>query len=202
MGGLIFLAIMAALTAGWVWWCGPFMSRAFRSTTSAVEWRDIVPKGTRPPAAEGRITATAVVGRVDGRHRTRLLVAVDEQHILVSYMVAGGTGGLLLDRTTALPIVRRGHLRHRLELANGRVVLNEPLAWAGTLRGGLAARGWPLIDESTAASSESGPSSDDRTAPPPGWYPDPTGRHRSRYWDGSAWTAWVLDGTQTGTDPL
>jgi Fibronectin type III domain/Protein of unknown function (DUF2510) len=35
-----------------------------------------------------------------------------------------------------------------------------------------------------------------------GWYPDPAGRHASRYWDGAAWTATVSDGTVTGTDAL
>jgi hypothetical protein len=26
------------------------------------------------------------------------------------------------------------------------------------------------------------------TGPPPGWFPDPTGTGKQRYWDGSAWT--------------
>ncbi|MBK8075000.1 MAG: DUF2510 domain-containing protein [Kineosporiaceae bacterium] len=30
-------------------------------------------------------------------------------------------------------------------------------------------------------------------APPPGWYRDPSGAHRFRYWDGLAWTAGVSD---------
>jgi hypothetical protein len=28
---------------------------------------------------------------------------------------------------------------------------------------------------------------------PPGWHPDPTGRHQSRYWDGQRWTDQVSD---------
>ena len=32
-----------------------------------------------------------------------------------------------------------------------------------------------------------------------GWYPDPSGRHGARYWDGKAWTDRVSD---TGTDSL
>ena len=29
------------------------------------------------------------------------------------------------------------------------------------------------------------------TPPPSGWYPDPTGRHRTRWWDGAEWRGWV-----------
>jgi hypothetical protein len=39
-------------------------------------------------------------------------------------------------------------------------------------------------------------------APPADWYPDPTGRHQHRYWDGARWTAWVADAGVTGRDPL
>jgi hypothetical protein len=28
---------------------------------------------------------------------------------------------------------------------------------------------------------------------PPGWYPDPWGQHRGRFWDGADWTAYVAD---------
>lgn len=38
--------------------------------------------------------------------------------------------------------------------------------------------------------------------PPANWYPDPTGRHDQRYWDGDQWTEHVFtDGIQ-GVDPL
>ncbi|HEX6425750.1 MAG TPA: septum formation family protein [Acidimicrobiales bacterium] len=37
---------------------------------------------------------------------------------------------------------------------------------------------------------------------PPGWNPDPTGRHEYRYWDGTAWTDDVSDGGVAATDPL
>lgn len=30
--------------------------------------------------------------------------------------------------------------------------------------------------------------------PAPNWYPDPSGRHEQRYWDGAAWTTRVRDG--------
>lgn len=38
-------------------------------------------------------------------------------------------------------------------------------------------------------------------AVPAGWYPDPSGRHQQRYWDGAAWTADVTDGGAQTTDP-
>jgi uncharacterized protein YxjI len=38
--------------------------------------------------------------------------------------------------------------------------------------------------------------------PAPNWYPDPTGRHEHRYWDGNAWTDHVSDRGVTGSDPV
>jgi hypothetical protein len=37
---------------------------------------------------------------------------------------------------------------------------------------------------------------------PPGWDPDPLGRHQLRYWDGDDWTSWVSDFDIIGQDPL
>ncbi len=34
------------------------------------------------------------------------------------------------------------------------------------------------------------------------WAPDPSGRHELRWWDGTAWTSHVSDGTSTTVDPL
>jgi hypothetical protein len=36
----------------------------------------------------------------------------------------------------------------------------------------------------------------------PGWHPDPTGRHQSRYFDGVAWSDNVVDDKQSGKDPF
>jgi hypothetical protein len=38
-------------------------------------------------------------------------------------------------------------------------------------------------------------------AVPAAWYPDPTGRHQQRYWDGARWTDNVADGGQQAVDP-
>jgi hypothetical protein len=37
---------------------------------------------------------------------------------------------------------------------------------------------------------------------PPGWHPDPVGRHEHRYWDGIQWTDHVADQGRMATDPL
>jgi hypothetical protein len=45
-----------------------------------------------------------------------------------------------------------------------------------------------------------------RHRPPPrpradaAWYPDPSGRHEHRYWDGDHWTDRVLDGSEQSID--
>ncbi len=37
---------------------------------------------------------------------------------------------------------------------------------------------------------------------PPDWYPDPSGRHQHRYWDGQAWTDHVSSHGRASTDPV
>lgn len=37
---------------------------------------------------------------------------------------------------------------------------------------------------------------------PSGWYPDPSGRHQHRYWDGSTWTAHVSTAGIASSSPL
>lgn len=38
-------------------------------------------------------------------------------------------------------------------------------------------------------------------SPVAGWYPDPSGRHELRYWDGKGWTDHVRDGATRAVDP-
>ena len=38
--------------------------------------------------------------------------------------------------------------------------------------------------------------------PPPGWYADPAGEHRFRWWDGVQWTEHVNDGDDPGAEEL
>ncbi|HET9769516.1 MAG TPA: DUF2510 domain-containing protein, partial [Acidimicrobiia bacterium] len=37
---------------------------------------------------------------------------------------------------------------------------------------------------------------------PAGWYPDPTGRHQNRWFDGDDWTDQIADGQTVGVDPV
>lgn len=37
---------------------------------------------------------------------------------------------------------------------------------------------------------------------PAAWYPDPTGHHTHRYWDGTAWTGHIANNGVVGWDPL
>ncbi len=37
---------------------------------------------------------------------------------------------------------------------------------------------------------------------PPNWYPDPSGRHQHRYWDGQVWTEHVSDHGRQGVDAI
>jgi uncharacterized membrane protein len=47
-----------------------------------------------------------------------------------------------------------------------------------------------------------GPSPAPPSNPPFGWYPDPSGHHEQRYWDGTRWTEYVSDAGRQTTDPL
>jgi len=40
------------------------------------------------------------------------------------------------------------------------------------------------------------------TGIPAAWYPDPSGRHQFRYWQGASWTDAVADDGRTASDPL
>mgnify|MGYP001817567738 CR=1 FL=1 len=37
-------------------------------------------------------------------------------------------------------------------------------------------------------------------SPAPNWYPDPSGKHEQRYWDGAQWTSRVMNGGTESTD--
>jgi Protein of unknown function (DUF2510) len=40
------------------------------------------------------------------------------------------------------------------------------------------------------------------SAPPTAWYPDPSGRHELRFWNGQRWTDFALDNGVQCVDPL
>ena len=41
-----------------------------------------------------------------------------------------------------------------------------------------------------------------RPSSPAAWYPDPSGRHAHRFWNGTSWTPHVADDGQVAVDPL
>ncbi len=41
-----------------------------------------------------------------------------------------------------------------------------------------------------------------RVQTPDGWYPDPTGRHQLRHFEGGRWADWVSTNGQVGNDPV
>ena len=41
-----------------------------------------------------------------------------------------------------------------------------------------------------------------RPSSPAAWYPDPSGRHAHRFWNGASWTPHVADDGQVAVDPL
>jgi uncharacterized protein YxjI len=43
---------------------------------------------------------------------------------------------------------------------------------------------------------------DSRPPTPPGWFPDPVGRHEQRYWDGVQWTEHVASHGRQSVDPV
>jgi hypothetical protein len=52
------------------------------------------------------------------------------------------------------------------------------------------------------STGEPGPAAPVPHAVPPGWHPDPSGRHQLRWWDGGRWADHVSDNGVGGTDPL
>ena len=61
----------------------------------------------------------------------------------------------------------------------------------------MAAGGYPM----TAGGYPIGPHPEGGPEVPAGWFPDPSGRFQSRYWDGAGWTDNVNDGMRTLRDP-
>ncbi len=53
----------------------------------------------------------------------------------------------------------------------------------------------------TAATAATVGAGDPGGPPPPGWHPDPSGRHEHRFWDGHEWTRHVTSGGARSIDP-
>ncbi len=83
-----------------------------------------------------------------------------------------------------------------------RVDADRSASWmaVSVLMWGLEAAAFVLLFRSPSRSWFG--AGDSSRAGPGEWRPDPTGRHQHRYWDGSAWTAYVADDGQASEDPL
>jgi len=71
------------------------------------------------------------------------------------------------------------------------------LAGIGTAGALLVLSGLPM--RSTCPGD---PAPQARPVVPARWYPDPTGRHDLRFWDGSAWSSHVATGGRSSADPV
>ena len=89
-------------------------------------------------------------------------------------------------RTTATPKTGGGHP----DVASAPGVLTEPQVGERRLPG---PGGWRPAE---AGEQPSG------FPPLFGWYPDPTGRHEERYWDGRHWSDTVSDTGERSLDPI
>ena len=78
---------------------------------------------------------------------------------------------------------------------------DEMRAWAHQLAGGASpfTRAWVAPHARIGSIAAVSPS---EMAAPPGWHPDPTGRHQLRYWDGRTWSEHVSNHGVAGVDPL
>jgi hypothetical protein len=79
------------------------------------------------------------------------------------------------------------------------------------LRAGQSMPPAPAAPAPAAPATEPAASTPGQPPPPPpppplpltpaAWYPDPSGRHQQRYWDGQGWTPQVADQGAQSTDP-
>lgn len=120
--------------------------------------------------------------------------------------------------TTAVQVIRRGRSARTAGLPS--VALSLIAGWWGfpfgpiytvatvikNLRGGtdVTAEIAQLVAHHTDPGPTSSPSEPASTMvpAPADWLPDPSGRHRLRYWDGERWTAHVSDQGDQGYDTM
>jgi hypothetical protein len=116
------------------------------------------------------------------------------------FVRAGGTGDALIEgHTLVLDVARATFVRL------GVVAQGAPPGRATWLPVRVKAPERPVLTEAPDRPTEqlgvavTNPFS---RLPPPGWHPDPSGRHWWRWWDGRDWTDHVADGGAPYLDPL
>ena len=153
-------------------------------------WKDIVPQGVASPPQCGSLTGVVATGYLPGASKKRLWIVFDEQHLMATRIGSlGRDAPLMLEKESASPAVVSGSgWWQRVSFGGGVLPVRAPRTPTDPLLRRLRERGWVVLDAGQA--------------PVAGWYPDPTGRHELRYWDGTAWTDFVHDGDRSDTDPL
>ncbi len=109
-------------------------------------------------------------------------------------IVAGGITTLVGFVLVIVGLVRRGSAKRRANAlpAVAAPVAAAPAAWPPTPAPGTVPP--PGATAPTpAAPTPAAPVPAPPTVAPAGWYPDPSGGHRVRYWDGQTWTEHIAD---------
>ncbi len=127
-------------------------------------------------------TTSLILAVTDSCEKTSTAASVTGVVILLA--VVGGFIALAIANSQA---------RNRLAAANNELVYLRPenarlQQWVAHLSGAPSAE----------AQATAYPTS---TLLPAQWYPDPSGRHELRYWEGSSWTGHVSDHGVTSLDP-
>jgi hypothetical protein len=118
-----------------------------------------------------------------GRHRVR---------ISFKYIIPNDAGGNEVDVDVAAGETLRIAYR-----APWLVFLKGKITVGGPPRGGAAAA---ATSPPSAAAAAAAVTAVKATTPAADWYPDPSGAHELRYWDGTDWTPHVSDQGVTSVD--
>jgi len=107
------------------------------------------------------------------------------------------TGAALLIGLVLLAIAERGLRKAPPAKPGGAVQPSH--GWSGNVAPAQAAMGY-FPSGGTMANMSPTAVAERANVSAPAWAADPHGRHQYRWWDGSAWTAFVHDNGVSGTD--
>jgi hypothetical protein len=110
----------------------------------------------------------------------------------VGLIIIGGLLAALGFVMVIVGLVRRGSARRRALAASAGPVATPPLP-AATAPGAPATPTVTPGPAPTPVPEPTAPDPEPTAAAPAGWFPDPSGTHRLRYWDGQTWTEHIAD---------